>query len=77
MYYPSSISVVLTKACSEDELTTKPASNCTVVTGRARGGRSIFVLNLSFFPNTDLSFSMIGVYTVFTVQLNGSRRAEI
>ena len=77
MYSPSSISVVLTKACSEEELTMKPASNYTVVTDRARGGRPIFALSLLFLSNTDSPFSMIGVDDILTVQLNGSGRAVI
>ena len=77
MYSPSSISVVLTKACSEEELTMKPASNYTVVTDRARGGRPIFALSLLFFSNTDSPFYVITIAAVFTIHLNGTIRAEI
>ena len=68
---------MLTFTYSKDELTMKSTSNCTVVTGRVRGGRPIFALSLLFFSNTDSPFSMIGVDAVSTVQLNGSGRAEI
>jgi len=75
VYSPSSISVVLTKACSEEELTMKPASNYTVVTDRARGERPIFALSLLFFSNTDSPFYVITIAAIFTVQLSGSGTA--
>ena len=68
---------MLTKACSEEELTMKPASNYTVVIDRARGGRPIFALSLLFLSNTDSPFSMIGADAVLTVQLNGTGRTGI
>ena len=55
----------------------KLASNCTIVTRWARCGRLIFTLSVLFFSNTDSLFFVIGTDAVFTVQLNGSGRAEI
>ena len=73
----SSISVVLIITCSEDGSLMRPISNCSVVPGWASDGRPIFTLNLLFLSKIDSTFTMIGIYSAFTVQLNGSGRAEI
>jgi len=43
----------------------------------ARGGIPLFTLNLLFCSKPESHFFMIKTYAVFTVQLNGSGRAEI
>ena len=55
----------------------RPVSNCSVVPGWASGGRPIFTLNLLFLSKADSTFTIIGADFVFTIQLNGSGRAEI
>ena len=73
----SSISVVLMVTCSEDGSLMKPTSNCSVVPGWTSDRRPIFTLNLLLLLKIDSTISVIRADAVFTVQFNGSGRAEI
>ena len=49
----------------------------TIVPGWVRGGRPNFILTLLFLSKTYSPFYVITIPAVFSVQLNGTIRAEI